>query len=172
MTPSGHAGASILVAYVVERCVFANEATPLTLGLAALVGLLPDLDGVVTMIAKRQRPRDGKLRHHQFWSHTPLFYLGMTLVVALIASAQHAVLFGALTLVHLVLDSWSTDDGIMWLWPLSRRQFALFPRDLHAGGAYGIRFYRRHVRCGRVMIPELALLAGAVFLAVRTLSMA
>ena len=172
MTPSGHAGASILAAYVVERCVFGNQATPLTLGLSAIVGLLPDLDGLVTMIIKRQRPSQQKLRHHQSWSHTPLFFVGLTLLLALLTSAQHAILFGVLTLVHLLLDSWSTDDGIMWLWPLSRRQWALFPRNLHAGGAFGMQFYRRHVRCVRVMIPEVLFLASGVFLAFHALSIA
>ena len=40
MTPSGHAGASIVAAYIIERCIFKSEATPATLGLSALVVLL------------------------------------------------------------------------------------------------------------------------------------
>ncbi len=172
MTPSGHAGASIVAAYVVERCVFGNHVTPLVLGLSAVIGLLPDLDGLVMTGLGRHKPQQGRLRHHQIWSHTPLFYLGLTLLLAMVASVQQAALFGVLTLLHLVLDSWRTDDGIMWLWPFSRRQWALFPRDLHAGGAYGMRFYRRHVRCASVMVPELLFLASGLFLAVRTLSLA
>jgi LexA-binding, inner membrane-associated putative hydrolase len=170
MTPGGHAGASILAAYIVERCAFGNEVTPLVLGLSAIVGLLPDLDGLVTMVVKRQKPSQQKLRHHQFWSHTPLFYVGLTLLLALVTSGQNALLFGMLALLHLVLDSWSTDDGIMWLWPLSHRQLALFPRNLHAGGAFGMRFYRLHVRCAQVMVPEVLFVASGVFLAFRTLS--
>jgi hypothetical protein len=169
MTPSGHAGASIVVAYVIERCVFKSEVTPITLGLSALVGLLPDLDGLITIALKRSRPLGNKLRHHEFLTHTPLFYLLLTLALWGIASPQVSVLFGMLSLGHLFLDSWGTDDGIMWLWPLSRRQFGLFPRNLHAGGAYGLRFYRRHVRCARVFVPEVLLLVSGSLLALHTL---
>lgn len=170
MTPSGHAGASIVVAYVIERCVFKSEATPVTLGLSALVGLLPDLDGLITIALKRSKPFDSKLRHHEFLTHTPFFYLLLTLALWLIGSPQTSILFGVLSLGHLFLDSWGTDDGIMWLWPLSRRQFGLFPRNLHAGGAHGLRFYRRHVRCARVFVPEVLLLISGSLLALYALS--
>ncbi len=171
MTPSGHAGASIVAAYVVERCVFKGNPTPATLGLAALVGLLPDLDGLVWMARDRGRALKEKLRHHEFPTHTPLFYLILTLGLGLIAPLKTTILFGILTLGHLLLDSWGTDDGIMWLWPLSRRQFGLFPRNLHAGGVYGRAFYRRHVRCPRVMVPEVVLLMGGSLLALHTLAL-
>ena len=170
MTPSGHAGASILAGYIITRCVFQMEATPVALGLSAIVGLLPDIDGLVAMIVKRQKPVQQKLGHHQFVTHTPLFYLVTTLLMSLVVPLHTTVVFGALTIIHLVLDSWATDDGIMWLWPLSRKQFSLFPHDLHAGGAYGLRFYRRHVRCRHAMVPEVLLLAGGSLLAFYTLA--
>ena len=128
MTPGGHAGASIVAAYIVERCVF------------------------------------------KFPTHTPLFYLVLMCAIGLAGALQMAVLFGVLTFGHLLLDSWGTDDGIMWLWPFDRRQFGLFPRDLHAGGAYGRRFYRRHVRCWRVMVPEVLFLLSGSLLAIRIMT--
>ena len=169
MTPSGHAGASIVAAYVVTRCVFKCEATPAVLGLSAIMGLLPDADSLIATIVRRQWPNQQKLRHHQFSTHTPLLYLVITLLVSLVVPAQTAILVGVLALTHLVLDSWATDDGIMWLWPMSRQQFSLFPRRLHAGGAHGLRFYRRHVRCWYIMVPEVGLLLGASLLTLRTL---
>jgi len=169
MTPSGHVGASILATYIIEGCVLGNEVTPLALGVSALVGLLPDMDGLIAMAIKRQRPSQQKLRHHQFASHTPIFYLLMTLGISRIVPVHLTALFGMLTFLHLFLDSWSTDDGIMWLWPFNRRQLALFPRNLHAGGAHGLAFYRRHVRCWRIIVPEILLLAGGTALAYHTL---
>ncbi len=171
MTPGGHAGASLVAAYIVERCVFKSDTTPVTLGLAALTGLLPDLDGLVWMAGNRGRALKEKLRHHEFPTHTPLFYLILTLALGLVAPLKVAVLFGVLTMGHLLLDSWGTDDGIMWLWPLSRRQFSLFPRNLHAGGAYGRAFYRRHVRCPRVIVPEVMLTVTGTLLALHTLAL-
>jgi hypothetical protein len=169
MTPSGHAGASIVAAYIIERCIFKTEASPATLGLSALVGLLPDLDGLAALAANRGRLFGGKMRHHEFLTHTPLFYLALTLILWCVGSTHEAVLFGVLTYGHLFLDSWGTDDGIMWLWPVSRRQFGLFPRKLHSGGAHGLRFYKRHVRCRRVFVPEVVLLASGSFLAFHVL---
>lgn len=169
MTPIGHAGASIVAAYVIERCAFNNEATPVTLGLSALVGLLPDLDSLAAFALSRYRPSKNKLRHHEFLTHTPLFYLVLTMALWLAGMSREGMLFGILSLGHLILDSWGTDDGIMWLWPLNRRQFSLFPRNLHAGGVHGLRFYRRHVRCARVFVPEVALLASGSLLAAHAL---
>jgi hypothetical protein len=169
MTPNGHAGASIVAAYVIERCVFNNQATPLTLGLSALVGLLPDFDSLAALALNRYRPSRNKLEHHAFLSHTPLFYLVLTVTLWLAGLSREAVFLGVLSLGHLILDSWGTDDGIMWLWPLSRRQFSMFPRNLHAGGVHGLRFYRRHVRCARVFVPEVALLASGSLIALYTL---
>ena len=169
MTPIGHAGASIVAAYVIERCAFNNQATPVTLGLAALVGLLPDLDSLAAVASNQYRPSRNKLRHHEFLTHTPLFYLILTVTLWLAGMPRAGVFFGVLSFGHLLLDSWGTDDGIMWFWPLSRRKFSLFPRNLHAGGVHGLRFYRRHVRCARVFVPEVALLASGSLLAVHTL---
>jgi hypothetical protein len=172
MTLSGHAGASIVAAYVVTRCVFKCEATPAVLGLSAIVGLLPDADSLIATVVRRQRPNQQKLQHHRFSTHTPLLYLVITLLTLLVVPVQTAILVGVLFFVHLLLDSWATDDGIMWLWPITRRQFSLFPRSLHAGGAYGLRFYRRYVRCWVIMVPEVGLLLGASLLAFRTLVVA
>jgi hypothetical protein len=158
-----------MAAYIVERCVLKSEATPATLGLSALIGLLPDLDSLAAFVLNRSQPFKNRLRHHRFPTHTPLFYLLLTLLLWLVGSPREAVLFGVLSLGHLFLDSWGTDDGIMWLWPLSRRQFSLFPRNLHAGEAHGLRFYRRHVRCPRVFVPEVVLLISGSLLALYTL---
>ena len=172
MTPGGHVGASIVATYVITNYVFKTEVTPVVLGLSALVGLLPDVDGIVTMIAKRQRPMQQKVQHHRYVTHTPLLYLALTLLLSLVVPPQTAVLFGALTFVHLLLDSWATDDGIMWLWPLSRRQFGLFPRDLHAGGVFGLDFYLRVLRCAPVIVPEMLLVLTGLALTFRAVSFA
>jgi hypothetical protein len=157
MTPGGHVGASVVATYFVTNYVFKTEATPVVLGLAALAGLLPDLDALVVMAAKRQRPHQQKVQHHKYVTHTPLFYLVLTVLLSLFVPAGTALLFGVLMFTHLVLDSWMTDDGIMWLWPLDHKQFALFPRDLHEGGVFGREFYRRALRYKSMIVPELAL---------------
>jgi hypothetical protein len=156
----------VVATYVISSYVFKTEPTPVVLGLSALIGLLPDADGLVAMAVKRERPMAQKVQHHKYVTHTPLFYLLITLLLALVVPAQTAMLFGVLMFLHLVLDSWATDDGIMWLWPISRKQVALFPRDLHEGGVFGKEFYMRALRCTRMIVPELAFaFLGIVFAA-------
>ena len=171
MTPGGHAGASIVVAYIVECYVFRSEPAPVTLGLSALVGLLPDVDSLIALVIDRRQFLRQKLRHHLFPTHTPLFYVILTSMLWLVGPPRVAALFGMISIGHLVMDSWATDDGIMWLWPLSRRQYSLFPRDLHAGDVFGLRFYRKHVRCWRAMLPEVLLLLSGSLLALSALTL-
>jgi hypothetical protein len=163
MTLVGHLGGSVIAACIFEQCMFDSKATPTTLGLSVLIGMLPDLDGLLALVIGPLRPRQ-RLLHHRYPTHTPLFYLLLTLVVWQFRGTEFAVLFGALTLVHLFLDSWGTDDGIMWLWPLSSRQFSLFAIDLHVGGIFGWRYYWRYVRYWRTIVPEMALLVGGILL--------
>jgi len=164
MTLVGHIGGSLIAACVVERGLFGKKPTPVTLGLSVLVGLLPDLDGLLALAIGRVKPGQEQLPHHRYPTHTPFFYLLLTGVVWLFAGVEFAVLFGTLTLVHLLLDSWGTDDGIMWLWPFSSRQFSVFPTNLHADDLFGWRYYWRYVRHWHVTVPEVALLVGGLVL--------
>lgn len=162
--PSAHIGASIVATYAIEGCLLNQEVTPATIGLAAVAGLLPDLDGLIVAAIDQDEGVgvDKKLRHHEFPTHTPLFYLFFTIAIWLITTPETALLCGTVVFLHLLLDSWGTDDGIMWFWPWSDRQLALFPTDLHSDGAFGVEFYRRHLRCWRVMIPEVTLFLGGL----------
>lgn len=157
MTPGGHVGASVVATYVITNYVFKTEPTPLVLGLSALAGLLPDLDVVATLFMNREQRLEQRVQHHRYVTHTPVFYIALTVLLSLFLPAGTALLFGVLTLTHLLLDSWATDDGIMWLWPLDDRQYALFPRDLHEGDVFGRDFYRRAMRYKPMVVPELML---------------
>jgi hypothetical protein len=170
MMPTAHAGASIVAAYVIEQCVFNSELAPVTLCVATAAGVLPDLDSLFALATKRRHVLNSKLRHHQFPTHTPLFYAALTAILWMLFSSRLGLLFGVMVAGHLILDSWGTDDGIMWLWPLSRRQFGFMPQRLHAGGAFGLRFYLRHIRCWRMVVPEILLLLAGALLAVRSLT--
>ena len=65
------------------------------------------------------------------------------------------------------MDSWSTDDGIMWLWPLRSKQYSLFSMDVHAGGIFGIQFYAKYIRTPRLILPEIIIVAAGAFAIVR-----
>ena len=75
---------------------------------------------------------------------------------------QAVVLFVVVTLGHLMLDSWATDDGIMWLYPFRRKQYALLPRPIHAGGLYGKEFYKHYYSLRHFLVAESALVLGGL----------
>jgi membrane-bound metal-dependent hydrolase YbcI (DUF457 family) len=118
LTPIAHISAGVVGAFFLDTFVFHRPLTPETLELAVGLSLLPDLDAVVVAARKRNWPPRERNGHHLSFTHTPLFYLVIALILAPFLSVRGMVFFGALAMLHLVLDSWATDDGIMWLWPL------------------------------------------------------
>jgi hypothetical protein len=168
MTFAGHIGGSLAITAVVQQVAFGHKLTPKVLGLGVLIGLLPDLDALLALIVGRWHPGDTQLLHHQYLTHTPLFYLLLALGLWTVTSFEFAVLFAALTLGHLLLDTWGTDDGIMWLWPTSKRQLGILSAHLHTGGVYGLSYYWRYLQSWRTSIPELLLLVIGIGIVVRT----
>jgi hypothetical protein len=132
-------------------------------GLAIGLSLLPDLDAIVVRARQHRQGTVGHNDHHRLLTHTPLFYLIMAAILACFMAWQSALFFLVFTLGHLVLDSWATDDGIMWFYPLRRRQYALWPRPIHAGGLYGKEFYKQYYRLWHFFVAESALVVGGLF---------
>jgi hypothetical protein len=172
MTLTGHIGASVAAAYAVERFVFKNEVTPVSLGLAALIGILPDLDTPLILALTRNWRLQARNAHHQFFTHTPFFYLLLTLLLSLFMSTHLVALFGLLTFLHLALDSWATDDGIMWKWPKAgdRTQYSLCPRVVHVDEAHGWEYYfQYYFRTWYTVLPELMFLSGGLLIMTQAL---
>ena len=67
------------------------------------------------------------------------------------------------------MDSWSTDDGIMWLWPISTEQFSIFNLESHAGGVYGVQFYAKYIKTPRLILPEIIIVAAGIIAVIRTI---
>jgi hypothetical protein len=168
MTFAGHIGGSLAITAIVQQYAFGHRLTPKVLGLGVLIGLLPDLDALLSLVLGRWQPGNSQLLHHQYLTHTPLFYLLLALGLWTVTSFEFAVLFAALTLGHLLLDTWGTDDGIMWLWPASKRQIGFLAAHLHTGGAFGLSYYRRYLQAWQTGLPELFLLVIGIGVVVRT----
>jgi hypothetical protein len=162
MTPFGHIGGGLLVAGATEKILFKGEFSAATVGIVVFLSILPDLDAIPAFLFRNWRPGYKKLNHHDYVTHTPIFYICMSIAVWIGIGKELAILFFFLTMTHLLLDSLGTDDGIMWLWPISRRKFSLFPRNLHDDGVYGVRYYLRYVRRLGSLLPEIVLLVGGV----------
>ncbi len=162
MTPFGHLGSGLLIASIAEKTISKGQMSPRALGMIALLSVLPDIDGALAFILKKWQPGQEMLKHHNYPTHTPIFFILLAILVWVSLGGRISILFLIVTLSHLALDSWGTDDGIMWLWPLSSRQFSLFPINLHEGGVFGPQYYLRYIRCLRLIIPEALLFVGGV----------
>lgn len=162
MTPFGHIGGGILVASAAEKIIFKDEFSVATLGIVVILSMLPDFDSIPALLFRKWRPGYKKLDHHDYVTHTPILYILITPIAWIGLGKEFSILFLLLTMAHLLLDSWRTDDGIMWLWPINKRKLSIFPTDLHAGGVYGIRYYLRYARHLDSLLPEVLLLAAGV----------
>jgi hypothetical protein len=139
LTSGAHIGAGILRAYILQSALH-QPVTPVMVGVAIGLGLLPDFDAILVRARQHRQGAVGHNQHHAMFTHTPLFFLMIAAVLSLWLSLQSVMFFLVITLGHLMLDSWATDDGIMWLYPLRRKQYALLPRPIHAGGLHGLDF--------------------------------
>jgi hypothetical protein len=162
MTPFGHIGGGLLVARAAEKIIFKGEVSAATLGIVVILSVLPDLDSMFAFLFRKWRPGQKKLDHHDYVTHTPIFYICLSIAVWVGIGKDLGILIFLLTLTHLVIDSYGTADGIMWLWPMSKRKFSILPKNLHEGGVYGIRYYQHYVRHLGSLLPELILLVGGV----------
>lgn len=164
MTPFGHIGGGLIVGSVMEKVIFKEPFTPAALGIIVFLSILPDLDSSLAFLFKKWKPGQEKLNHHDYFTHTPLFYILLTGVVWIWLGKELGGLFLSITITHLLLDSWATDDGIKWFWPISNKKYSLFPSDLHEGGLYGVKYYVRYLRKYQVSIPEVVLFVGGLLL--------
>lgn len=167
MTTFAHIGGGIVVVTAVQQFVFNNEVAPSTIAVGMFLGILPDLDGLFALLFGNWSPGEQMLSHHRYFTHTPFFYLCLSAIIWLGFDWKWAFLFIAVTLTHLLMDSWSTDDGIMWLWPLDDQQYSLFPMDSHAGGIYGLSFYVQTVHNPRLILPEIMIVASGAIVIIR-----
>ncbi len=161
MTSGAHIGAGVIRAYV-WGAVFNQPVTPAVVAAAVGLSLLPDLDAIAVRVRQQRQGAIGHNKHHALLTHTPLFYLAAAALLACCVAWQSVVFFLVITVGHLMLDSWATDDGIMWLYPFRRKQYAVLPRPIHAGGLHGIEFYKRYYRLWHFLVAESALMMGGL----------
>jgi len=161
VTSGAHIGAGVISAYVLGA-VLHEPVTPVVVGVAVGLSLLPDVDAVLVRARQQRRGAIGHNNHHTLFTHTPLFYFVAASILALFLAWQSVVFFLVVTVGHLMLDSWATDDGIMWLYPFRRMQYAFLPRPIHAGGLHGVEFYKRYYRLWHFLVAESALVVGGL----------
>lgn len=131
MLPPGHVAGGYLVAVTLTGLispVLSEQETGLLIAIGMFFGFAPDLDMFISFLRKGEaRLGQGEHNHRYLITHTPIFWLFVGTLTALLIPQPlgwHVgamMFFGALS--HLALDS--IQFGIMWVFPFTRRLFAL-----------------------------------------------
>ena len=108
---------------------FTGSQTTALLVIGTLAGELPDIDLIPFYLANRFNFKNVH-GHRTYFTHAPLFWLIVALLVVaggFVFQSIYTEYLGwiilAGTWAHLILDS--IEDGVMWLWPFTKRCFAV-----------------------------------------------
>lgn len=111
-------------------------STPILITLI-FTSVLPDLD-VIYQKTILKKPFDHSFQHHQWASHWPVTYLPLILLTAL-TNNYYALIITLGVYSHLILDTFFAADGIMWLYPFSKKMYCFF--DKHTKGHHGKEWF-------------------------------
>jgi membrane-bound metal-dependent hydrolase YbcI (DUF457 family) len=93
----------------------------------ALFTATPDIDLIFPFIKLKTIKFNTKLSHRRVFTHTPLFYLLISALLYTLANSLYlkylVIIFFLSAIVHFLGDS--IEYGIMWLWPFTKKQYAL-----------------------------------------------
>ncbi len=128
MLPPGHIAAGYLTAKILTSSLHYNltatQVNEISL-IGAIIAFIPDLDFFFAFAKiKRLRIDSEAVNHRKLFTHTPIFWLVIGLIIFFVASTDFGKVIGLVVWLsawsHLILDS---EWGIMWLWPAAKRFF-------------------------------------------------
>ncbi len=137
MLPPGHIAAGFLTAKALlrynHRSLTIHQQSML-LFWGALFGFSPDLDTFVSFAREKAFVvKNRQNNHRKFVSHAPILWLFAGLLIYFLAKTAYVKDIGLLLWLaswsHFILDS--IDYGIMWLWPFSKKVYALRNREVN-----------------------------------------
>jgi hypothetical protein len=100
-------------------------------------GILPDIPLTVLVLAGQFDPQTDF--HHRWVTHTPIFWLLVSLLVMKFFSKEAGLSLLGATWLHLSMDWYGGADGIAFLYPFSTRQYGVLLSGLN--GSQGFEIY-------------------------------
>jgi membrane-bound metal-dependent hydrolase YbcI (DUF457 family) len=174
MLPPGHIAAGYLTSYLFLEIVYPplnSLAIKELLLLGAFFGVLPDLDFFYSFFQNQSlRVGEGKNNHRYFYTHAPIFWLTVGLLIYFLSDSLFFRCLGLLLWLcswsHFLFDSF--DYGIRWLWPWSNKFYAIQNKQVEfqvSGGNffhYWVNFIWLYAKNSRItFVLELLMIIGA-----------
>lgn len=124
MTPLGHTGIAILTGLAASR-FFPNLDSETILIAITLGGVAPDWDVFYYNIKTKTKFLHKDIGDHRFQlTHTPFFMIAVGIVLSFI---PHIWFFILGTLIHLLIDTLFFPEGVILLYPFSKKNYNFFP---------------------------------------------
>lgn len=142
-----------VVIYVIVSWFFGEAFNHWVLVLTIFFAFFPDLD-LIPFLLFRKRLR--LVSHHIIHFPTVLVSMGSVSLLILTGNAYLVVLFGLCVAAHFVHDSFTSQAGIRWFWPFSKRAYVL--RDYRFVRVQNRERFYEHLRTTidkRSMIDEV-----------------
>jgi len=132
--------------------------------LGSLFGILPDLDYLWYAYQKTGFEYSSDFRHHTWISHTFPFYWIISAIIYIFGIYKDnknikeiAKLFAAGTSIHLLQDTIGSGDGIMLLYPFSKKMGGIGLLGLH-GNEWEAKYVKSPIFIVELIIRVLALI--------------
>ena len=109
--------------------VFGESVSPMFVLIGIAFALLPDLDAVWEMIARKGKLSGKSQTIHREWLHYPLTYIPIAVLIYLLAGPTWGTLFAACITAHFLHDSIGIGWGIKWLAPFTQNSYKFFVKD-------------------------------------------
>ncbi len=107
---------------------FSTQEVRLLITFGMIAALLPDMDLIPFFIKHRSIKLQKKESHRKIWSHAPLLWISIILVLLVFTAQSLFTLFAGIVLLggswsHFLGDS--IEYGVFWLWPFSGKKWRL-----------------------------------------------
>lgn len=169
MKLSGHAAGGLIITRVLFGVLkpgsYSERLRFLISG--AVAGTLPDWDGLLYIAQKKQLRMESDFRHHTWITHTFPFHWTISGILYLLGSLyrnrslkKNALIVGASTTAHLVQDTIGTGDGIMLLYPYTKKMYGIGLSNLH-GAEWESDYVKRPIY---IIERGLKFLAGMILM--------
>ena len=102
------------------------------------LGILPDIPLSILVLSGNFDP---SIHYHHTWiTHTPFFWLIISLLTMKIISRKTGIALLSATWLHLAMDWYGGADGIPFLYPFTNKQFGAWLHGVNGAGGMPIYF--------------------------------